>query len=77
MEDLEFPSETEKLQIKNINKQTINNSRIREQINNDSSLAEYRKGKSYDGKSAHNLKLESYDVNNTSEQKIGNGETVN
>ena len=41
------------------------------------SWQEYRKGKSYDEKLAHNLKLESYDVNNTSEQKIGNGETVN
>ena len=63
MEDLEFPSEMEKLQIKNISKQIINNSKIKGQINNDSSLAEYRKGKSYDEKLAHNLKLESYDVN--------------
>ena len=63
MEDLEFPSEMEKLQIKEISKQIINNSKIREQINNDSFLAEYRKGKSYDKESAHNLKLELYDVN--------------
>ena len=63
MEDQKFPSETEKLQIKNISKQLIDNSEVKEQINNDSFLAEYRKGKSYDEKSAHNLKLESYDVN--------------
>ena len=63
MEDLEFPSEMEKFQIRDISKQIINNSKDKEQINNDSFLAEYRKGKSYDEKSAHNLKLESYDVN--------------